>query len=311
MDAPSVRAYLSGDPVDVDGITCTFDPARAAKVWGEGLGFKGRRGGKVDGPARPGAADGPTRTYHGWAAVAHQYRAEIAADIWARSGAERPGADVALADAPGVGGDGAPVSFRLIGLDGRTEGTGPFPDRRAETPDRGTVPFFVPTVEPLATSATFAVTVEPLDAETVGNIEEAAHRYETFCTSGTGRYRIKTPADVASLLRPYFERQTREAFLVLALDTANNVRGVVEHTTGGLAVSIVEPRGVFQSLLALNAASFIAVHNHPSGNREPSRSDVAISKQLRDAGNIMGITCHDSVIVAGPGYTSLAERGLL
>ena len=60
-----------------------------------------------------------------------------------------------------------------------------------------------------------------------------------------------------------------------------------------------------------HAASVVCLHNHPSGNPEPSREDVAVTKQLVEAGRVLGIPVHDHVIIAGRGYTSLAERGLM
>ncbi len=82
-------------------------------------------------------------------------------------------------------------------------------------------------------------------------------------------------------------------------------------SAGGLAVSIVEPRQVFKAAVLANASALLLSHNHPSGNPEPSREDVAITKQLVEAGRVMGIPVHDHLIIAGHGYTSLAERGLL
>ena len=60
-----------------------------------------------------------------------------------------------------------------------------------------------------------------------------------------------------------------------------------------------------------NAATILLAHDHPSGNPEPSREDVAVTKQLVAAGRMMGIPVHDHLILAGAGYTSLAERGLM
>ena len=125
------------------------------------------------------------------------------------------------------------------------------------------------------------------------------------------RVQVRSPADVAAAYGPRLRDLPREVFVVLHLNTANVV--VSEHTltTGGLAASIVEPRQVFQRAILENAASVICLHNHPSGNPEPSREDVAVTKQLREAGALLGIPLHDHVIIAGRTHTSLAERGLL
>ena len=68
---------------------------------------------------------------------------------------------------------------------------------------------------------------------------------------------------------------------------------------------------MFKFALLVDARSVILSHNHPSGNPEPSREDVAVTKQLVEAGKVMGIPVHDHLIIAGDGYTSLAERGLM
>lgn len=68
---------------------------------------------------------------------------------------------------------------------------------------------------------------------------------------------------------------------------------------------------MFKAAVLANAAALIVVHNHPSGNPEPSREDIRITRQLVEAGRVMGIPIHDHLIIVDGGYTSLAERGLL
>jgi DNA repair protein RadC len=80
---------------------------------------------------------------------------------------------------------------------------------------------------------------------------------------------------------------------------------------GGLAASIVEPRQIFKTAILANAAALILAHQHPSGNPEPSREDIRITRQLVEAGKIMGIPIHDHLIITDSQYTSLAERGVL
>jgi DNA repair protein RadC len=74
---------------------------------------------------------------------------------------------------------------------------------------------------------------------------------------------------------------------------------------------IIHPREVFRLAIAENAASIIVAHNHPSGNTEPSPEDIAITKQLVEAGRIVDIRVLDHIIIAGDAFTSLAERRLL
>lgn len=125
------------------------------------------------------------------------------------------------------------------------------------------------------------------------------------------RSQVRTPEDVAALLVDYYREHDREEFIVLLLDTANTIIGMVQSSVGGLAASIVEPRQVFKAAILGNAAAVIVAHNHPSGNIEPSREDIRVTRQLVEVGKIMGIPVHDHVIIAETQFTSLAERGLL
>ena len=99
--------------------------------------------------------------------------------------------------------------------------------------------------------------------------------------------------------------------MIVLLDTANKMIGLSRISVGGLASSIVEPRQVFKTAILANAAAIILAHNHPSGNPEPSREDIRITRQLVEAGKLMGVPVHDHLIIAETGHTSLAERGLM
>jgi DNA repair protein RadC len=125
------------------------------------------------------------------------------------------------------------------------------------------------------------------------------------------RKQVSAPADVAAFLRRYFADKDREEFLSVFLDTANTVIGLAQISVGGLSTSIVEPRSVFRAAILANAAAVILSHQHPSGNLEPSSEDIQITRQLAEAGAIMGVPVHDHLIIAEHGYTSLAERGVI
>ncbi len=125
------------------------------------------------------------------------------------------------------------------------------------------------------------------------------------------REQVCAPQDVAALLQEYFRDKDREEFLIVLLDTCHTVVGLAQISVGGLAASIVEPRQVFKTAILANAAAIICLHNHPSGNPEPSREDIRITRQLVEAGKLLGIPIHDHLIIAEKTYTSLAERGLM
>ena len=134
-------------------------------------------------------------------------------------------------------------------------------------------------------------------------VRETSDEYE--------RVQVSSPADVADFLHEYFRNKDREEFLIVLLNTANVVEDMAVVSVGGLAASIVEPRQVFKTAVLANAAAIVCAHNHPSGNPEPSREDIRITRQLVEAGKLMGIPIHDHLIIAGTTYTSLAERGLM
>ena len=103
----------------------------------------------------------------------------------------------------------------------------------------------------------------------------------------------------------------QEIFKVLLLDSANHLRGDETISLGILNSALVHPREVFRRAILEPAASIILLHNHPSGNPEPSSEDIQVTRQLCEAGKIMGIPVHDHIIIAQDSYASFAERGLL
>lgn len=129
--------------------------------------------------------------------------------------------------------------------------------------------------------------------------------------NGEERLVIHSPEDVACVMIPRLRDRKYESFWVLALDSKNAVLHEEELTVGTLNASLVHPREVFKVAIDRLAAAVIVVHNHPSGNREPSAEDLNVTRQLVDAGKVVGIPLHDHLIIAGDGYTSFAERGLL
>jgi len=123
---------------------------------------------------------------------------------------------------------------------------------------------------------------------------------------------IRAPGDAAKIVIDYLRGVDREHFVGLYLNTANNLITIHTVSVGTLNSSLVHPREVFKLAYMVNAASVVVSHNHPSGNAEPSQEDIAITKQLVEAGKILGIPLYDHVIVTeGNGYTSFTERGLI
>jgi DNA repair protein RadC len=123
---------------------------------------------------------------------------------------------------------------------------------------------------------------------------------------------IRTPEDAAKIVNDYLQGVDREHFVGLYLNSANALIAIHTVSVGTLNSSLVHPREVFKLALMVNAASIIVSHNHPSGNAEPSQEDLSVTRQLVEAGKILGIPVHDHIITTGrTTYTSLAERGLI
>lgn len=121
---------------------------------------------------------------------------------------------------------------------------------------------------------------------------------------------VKTPDDVARLMQGALRGKKQEHFLTLLLDTRGQLIKTVEVSVGSLDSSIVHPREVFREAVSASAASVIFVHNHPSGNPEPSQDDIELSKRLAQAGEIMGIDVLDHVIIGEKKHVSLKRQGL-
>lgn len=122
---------------------------------------------------------------------------------------------------------------------------------------------------------------------------------------------IRTPEDIAKIFGPKMRDMKQEEFIVVILNSANRIIRERTITKGLLNSSLTHPREVFREAILENAASVILIHNHPSGNTEPSREDIQITKQLIEAGKIIGIPVHDHIIIAGASFTSMMERGVL
>jgi DNA repair protein RadC len=123
------------------------------------------------------------------------------------------------------------------------------------------------------------------------------------------RPQILAAIDAAQLLVPQFGALPVEHFGLLLLDTKHRVTRTTLLSVGTLDASIVHPREVFRAAASGAAAAIVLFHNHPSGDPAPSEDDITLTKRLVRAGDLMGITVLDHVIVAENRYASLRERG--
>lgn len=103
-----------------------------------------------------------------------------------------------------------------------------------------------------------------------------------------------------------------EEFKILLMNRSNSVLGIVEISRGGISGTVTDVRLVFQAAIKGNASAILCVHNHPSGNMNPSESDIRLTQKLKEAGNLMDIQLMDHLIIStDDNYYSFADNGLL
>ena len=120
---------------------------------------------------------------------------------------------------------------------------------------------------------------------------------------------IRSPRDVANLLMGEMATLTQEDLRVLLLTTKNHVAAVRSIYVGTVNTSLVRAAEVFRPAIKENYPCIILVHNHPSGDPTPSKQDIELTKQLRDAGEILNVDVLDHIILARDGYMSMKDRG--
>jgi len=123
--------------------------------------------------------------------------------------------------------------------------------------------------------------------------------------------KITSPQDVADIFIPLLRDEVKEKFLIVCLNSANKIIRYEVISIGSLNSSVVHPREVFKAAIDNNSASIILIHNHPSGNPEPSNEDISITKKIVESGKIMDIPVFDHIIIAGNKYTSFVEKRLI
>ena len=122
---------------------------------------------------------------------------------------------------------------------------------------------------------------------------------------------IRRPEDTLPVLEAELSELGYEKFIALALNTKNHVTAVLPVSSGSLNASIVHPRELFQRAILANCASLILAHNHPSGDPAPSPEDLALTRKLIDAGQLLDIPVLDHIVLGYGRYVSFKERGLL
>ncbi len=123
--------------------------------------------------------------------------------------------------------------------------------------------------------------------------------------------KITSPADVAELFIPIFRDLNKEHFMVVCLSTGNKIIRYETISIGSLNSNVVHPREVFKVAIENNSANIILIHNHPSGNLEPSNEDIRLTNRLKEAGKMLDINVFDHIIIGGSNFRSFVDARIL
>ena len=119
---------------------------------------------------------------------------------------------------------------------------------------------------------------------------------------------IKTPKDVANLLMPELKYEKREIAKVIILNTKNVILRIVNISLGGSNFACIEPKDVLTEAIKIQAPKIILVHNHPSGDATPSKSDYNVTDRVYDAAQLLGIELLDHIVLGDGEYESLLRK---
>ncbi|MBU7019314.1 MAG: DNA repair protein RadC, partial [Theionarchaea archaeon] len=164
----------------------------------------------------------------------------------------------------------------------------------------------------------FCASVNQLtETEGIGNQEaqkikatfELTKRIAAYCEEDHPK--ITSKDDVTKILAPHMMFLPQEEFRVMLLNAKQKLIRVETVSLGSLDKALVEPRDVFRPAITFNAASLVIVHNHPSGDTQPSEQDVLLTRELCMCGIILGIEVLDHIIIGVRDHVSFRERGLL
>ena len=126
-----------------------------------------------------------------------------------------------------------------------------------------------------------------------------------------GRDIVTSSDEVLDYLKHNLRDKKQEIFSVIYLNGRNEIIGMEDLFHGSLTTSAIYPREVVKKVLKQNAAALIFVHNHPSGNLNPSQEDINITKKLQDAVATIDVKVQDHLIIAGNNYYSFADNNLI
>ena len=123
--------------------------------------------------------------------------------------------------------------------------------------------------------------------------------------------KISSAEDIYNRYVDYLQQKKKEHFYAVFLNTKNHIIDDNLVSKGTLNASLIHPREVFKHAIQASANAIILVHNHPSGDQSPSKEDEVVTKNLVNAGVLLGITVLDHIIIGENSYFSFADEGLM
>jgi DNA repair protein RadC len=136
----------------------------------------------------------------------------------------------------------------------------------------------------------------------------------SFDRRKTELHSIQSTQDAFLVFQKIFNADTidwNEEFILLCLNNANKVLGYYKISSGGMLATVVDLRMLFMTALNALSTQIIIAHNHPSGNLNPSNSDIALTKKIKEAGDFLDIKLLDHIIISDGEYYSFLENNLL
>lgn len=122
------------------------------------------------------------------------------------------------------------------------------------------------------------------------------------------KIQIRTTKDIAEMFMDELRYEKREIVKLVLLNTKNIVMKIIDISFGGTSSALLEPKDILIEAIKIGAPKIIIIHNHPSGDSEPSLADFEITKRIEDASKIMGIELLDHIVIGDGNYVSIFLR---
>ncbi|MDD5602967.1 MAG: DNA repair protein RadC [Eubacteriales bacterium] len=149
--------------------------------------------------------------------------------------------------------------------------------------------------------------VKAIQIKAAAELSRRMHSYRPFMI----KTQVRSPETIGQLMMEDMRHLKKEIFRTILLNTKNVIIKITDISIGSLTSSIVHPREVFSEAVKISAFGIIFVHNHPSGDPEPSHEDIETTKRLTEAGEILGIKVIDHVVIGNGSYASFREKGMI